>query len=135
MFVGARTLRVWSREGVLSSTSENVDGLEQALFWKYGQNFNGYFHFLSHPCCYSWIEYKFPIPVFFSPFFRPSGSLMASTQRKPHRHEVVFFERKGLRHGEFILPFGKMETKVTINSFFQCMHGSRNMPNFNGALS
>ncbi|XP_020621181.1 elongator complex protein 1-like isoform X1 [Orbicella faveolata] len=73
---GARTLRVWSREGVLSSTSENVDGLEQALFWK------------------------------------PSGSLIASTQRKPHRHEVVFFERNGLRHGEFILPFGKMETKV-----------------------
>ena len=34
MFLGARTLRVWSREGVLSSTSENVDGLEQALFWK-----------------------------------------------------------------------------------------------------
>ena len=32
--VGARTLRVWSREGVLSSTGENVDGLEQALFWK-----------------------------------------------------------------------------------------------------
>ena len=33
-FIGARTLRVWSREGVLSSTSEVVDGLEQALFWK-----------------------------------------------------------------------------------------------------
>ncbi|XP_078368242.1 elongator complex protein 1-like isoform X2 [Oculina patagonica] len=73
---GARALRVWSREGVLSSTSESVDGLEQALFWK------------------------------------PSGSLIASTQRKPHRHEVIFFERNGLRHGEFILPFDKMETKV-----------------------
>ena len=32
--VGARTLRVWSREVVLSSTSENVDGMEQALFWR-----------------------------------------------------------------------------------------------------
>lgn len=52
--------------------------------------------------------------------FRPSGSLIASTQRKPHRHEVIFFERNGLRHGEFILPFGKMETKVTINCF-QCI--------------
>ena len=31
---GSRMLRVWSREGVLSSTSETVDGLEQALFWK-----------------------------------------------------------------------------------------------------
>lgn len=58
-------------------------------------------------------------PSFFI-FFRPSGSLIASTQRKPHRHEVIFFERNGLRHGEFILPFGKMETKVTINCF-QCM--------------
>lgn len=73
---GARKLRVWNREGVLSSTSENVDGLEQALFW------------------------------------RPSGSLIASTQRKPHRHEVIFFERNGLRHGEFVLPFGKMEVQV-----------------------
>ncbi|KAJ7339624.1 hypothetical protein OS493_006029 [Desmophyllum pertusum] len=73
---GARTLRVWSREGVLSSTSESVDGVEQALFWK------------------------------------PTGSVIASTQRKPHGHEVIFFERNGLRHGEFILPYHKMETKV-----------------------
>ena len=34
LFTGSRMLRVWSREGVLSSTSETVDGLEQALFWK-----------------------------------------------------------------------------------------------------
>ncbi|XP_068740348.1 elongator complex protein 1-like [Montipora capricornis] len=73
---GARTLRVWNREGILCSTSETVDGLEQALFWK------------------------------------PSGSLIASSQRKPHRHEIIFFERNGLRHGEFILPFKKMEVKV-----------------------
>lgn len=50
-------------------------------------------------------------------FFRPSGSLIASTQRKPHRHEVIFFERNGLRHGEFILPFGTLETKVATNVF------------------
>ncbi|XP_073242058.1 elongator complex protein 1-like [Porites lutea] len=73
---GSRMLRVWSREGVLSSTSETVDGLEQALFWK------------------------------------PSGSVIASSQRKPHRHEIIFFERNGLRHGEFILPFNKMEVQV-----------------------
>ncbi|XP_078577191.1 elongator complex protein 1-like isoform X2 [Branchiostoma floridae x Branchiostoma japonicum] len=44
--------------------------------------------------------------------WKPSGSLIASTQRKPHRHEVVFFEKNGLRHGGFVLPFGKDEIKV-----------------------
>lgn len=31
---GARKVRVWSREGVLQTTSEPVDGLEPALCWK-----------------------------------------------------------------------------------------------------
>ncbi|KAI9245023.1 IKI3 family-domain-containing protein [Sporodiniella umbellata] len=35
--------------------------------------------------------------------WRPSGNLIVSTQRLPHRHDVVFFERNGLRHGEFTL--------------------------------
>ncbi|KAI9206900.1 IKI3 family-domain-containing protein [Polychytrium aggregatum] len=35
--------------------------------------------------------------------WRPTGNLIASTQRLPHRHDVVFFERNGLRHGEFAL--------------------------------
>ncbi|KAJ2709163.1 putative elongator complex protein 1, partial [Coemansia spiralis] len=35
--------------------------------------------------------------------WKPSGRLIASTQRRPHRHDVVFFERNGLRHGEFAL--------------------------------
>lgn len=34
--------------------------------------------------------------------WRPSGNLIASTQ-KTHKHDVVFFERNGLRHGEFTL--------------------------------
>ena len=58
--------------------------------------------------------------VFHSFFFfvslRPSGSLIASSQRKPHRHEIIFFERNGLRHGEFILPFNKMEAQVSLFS-------------------
>ena len=41
--------------------------------------------------------------------WRPAGNLIASTQRLPHRHDVVFFERNGLRHGEFTLPFGRMQ--------------------------
>lgn len=37
---------------------------------------------------------------------RPSGNLIASTQRKPHKHDVIFFERNGLQHGEFTLEEG-----------------------------
>lgn len=34
---------------------------------------------------------------------RPSGNLITSTQRLPQKHDVVFFEKNGLRHGEFSL--------------------------------
>lgn len=69
-----RILRVYNREAALQSTSEAVAGLEHTLSW------------------------------------RPSGNLIVSTQRfgfegggggKDGRHDVVFFERNGLRHGEF----------------------------------
>ncbi|KAM4807893.1 elongator complex protein 1 [Rhinophrynus dorsalis] len=73
---GARKVRVWNRELALQSTSESVEGLEQALSWK------------------------------------PSGSLIASSQSKPNKHDVVFFEKNGLLHGEFTLPFAKGEVKV-----------------------
>jgi len=71
-----RILRVYNRDAALQSTSEPVPGLEHPLSW------------------------------------RPSGNLIASTQRfgfegggagKEGRHDVVFFERNGLRHGEFNL--------------------------------
>ncbi|CAO3617850.1 unnamed protein product [Cunninghamella echinulata] len=35
--------------------------------------------------------------------WRPSGNLIVSSQRLPHRHDIVFLERNGLRHGEFTL--------------------------------
>ncbi|KAJ5229601.1 hypothetical protein N7489_010309 [Penicillium chrysogenum] len=35
--------------------------------------------------------------------WRPSGSLIAGIQRRDDRIDVVFFERNGLRHGEFSL--------------------------------
>eukprot|EP01104_Vermistella_antarctica_P000708 TRINITY_DN10832_c0_g1_i1.p1 TRINITY_DN10832_c0_g1~~TRINITY_DN10832_c0_g1_i1.p1 ORF type:complete len:1570 (+),score=437.99 TRINITY_DN10832_c0_g1_i1:251-4960(+) len=35
--------------------------------------------------------------------WRPSGSLIASSQVLPNKHEIVFFERNGLRHGQFTL--------------------------------
>ena len=67
---------MYNRDGALQSTSEAVAGLEHPLSW------------------------------------RPSGNLIVSTQRfgfegggagKDGRHDVVFFERNGLRHGEFTL--------------------------------
>ncbi|EKD16630.1 IKI3 family protein [Drepanopeziza brunnea f. sp. 'multigermtubi' MB_m1] len=62
-----RVIRVYSREGVLDSVSEPVDGLEGALSW------------------------------------RPAGNLIAGIQRFGDRVDVVFFERNGLRHGQFTL--------------------------------
>jgi len=65
---GARRLiRVYSRDGLLDSVSEPVDGLEGALDW------------------------------------RPAGNLIAGIQRFTERIDVVFFERNGLRHGQFSL--------------------------------
>jgi elongator complex protein 1 len=74
-----RVLRVYDRTGALQSTGEALAGLEHSLAW------------------------------------RPAGTggsaqLLASTQRfgypgggvgRAGRHDIVFFERNGLRHGEF----------------------------------
>lgn len=62
-----RVIRVYSREGVLDSVSEPVDGLEGALSW------------------------------------RPAGNLLAGIQRFADHIDVVFFERNGLRHGQFTI--------------------------------
>eukprot|EP01132_Coremiostelium_polycephalum_P004274 gene4274-5347_t len=35
--------------------------------------------------------------------WRPSGSLIATSQRIENRHDIAFFERNGLKHGEFTL--------------------------------
>ncbi|KAG7796246.1 hypothetical protein KL929_003437 [Ogataea haglerorum] len=66
-----RVIRVYSRDGELDSCSEAVDGQEEPLSWK------------------------------------PQGSLIASTRRRFEEEineqvlELIFFERNGLRHGEF----------------------------------
>lgn len=69
-----RVLRVYSHAGVLQSTSEPTPGLEHALAW------------------------------------RPAGNWIVGTQRygfpgggqgREGRHDVVMFERNGLRRGEF----------------------------------
>lgn len=70
-----RIIRVYSREGVLESVSEPVNGLESALGWK------------------------------------PSGQILAGVQRREDGTcQVVFFERNGLRHGEFDLRLIKEES-------------------------
>ena len=44
--------------------------------------------------------------------WKPSGSLIATSQRKVHRHDIVFFELNGLQHGEFSLPFQQDQVHI-----------------------
>ncbi|KAK3526535.1 hypothetical protein QTP70_030761 [Hemibagrus guttatus] len=44
--------------------------------------------------------------------WKPSGSLIACTQRHPNKYSVVFMEKNGLLHGDFTLPFAKDQVKV-----------------------
>lgn len=46
--------------------------------------------------------------------WRPSGNVLASIQSLDDKLRVVFFERNGLRHGEFDLRLSKHETKTQI---------------------
>jgi elongator complex protein 1 len=68
-----RAIRVFTRDGVLDSISEPVDGLEGTLAW------------------------------------RPAGNLIAGVQRLSDRVNLVFFERNGLRHGQFTLRTQRFE--------------------------
>lgn len=69
-----RMIRIYTREGVLDSVTEPVDGLEGALSW------------------------------------RPAGNLLAGLQRLDNDVKVIFFERNGLRHGQFSLRLSTLET-------------------------
>ncbi len=71
-----RVVRIYSREGVLDSVSEPVDGLVGALSW------------------------------------RPVGNLLAGIQYQNDLARVVFFERNGLRHGQFNLRLSKEELQT-----------------------
>ncbi|PSN58313.1 hypothetical protein C0J52_00188 [Blattella germanica] len=44
--------------------------------------------------------------------WRPSGNLIATSQRLPNKHVIAFFEKNGLRHGEFLLPFAQNDCKI-----------------------
>jgi len=49
--------------------------------------------------------------------WRPSGNIIASSQRLPNKHVIAFFEKNGLRHGEFSLPFTQNECKIRLLSW------------------
>lgn len=68
-----RVVRVFSREGVLDSVSEPVDGLVGAMSW------------------------------------RPSGNLLTGVKFLDESVKVVFFEKNGLRHGQFDLRLDKQD--------------------------
>ena len=74
-----RAIRVFSREGVLDSVSEPVDGLVGALSW------------------------------------RPAGNLLAGIQRLDECVKVVFFERNGLRHGQFDLRLNQEDSSTWVS--------------------
>ncbi|KAL9590796.1 MAG: hypothetical protein Q9203_000434 [Teloschistes exilis] len=70
-----RVIRIYSREGVLDSVTEPVNGLIGPLSW------------------------------------RPAGNLLAAVQVFEEKRQVVFFERNGLRHGQFPLAsFDRAQT-------------------------
>lgn len=39
--------------------------------------------------------------------WKPSGNLIATSQRLPNKHVISLFEKNGLKHRELILPFDK----------------------------
>lgn len=44
--------------------------------------------------------------------WKPTGNLIASTRKLPNKHTVAFFEKNGLLHREFTLPFDKKKIQV-----------------------
>ena len=54
--------------------------------------------------------------------WKPSGQIIAAIQRLPNRLDVVFFERNGLRHGEFSLRLSQEELKNITKSISLSWH-------------
>ncbi|XP_076056074.1 elongator complex protein 1 [Oratosquilla oratoria] len=44
--------------------------------------------------------------------WKPSGAVLTSSQKMAGKHEIIFFEKNGLRHGSFKLPFAVDEVVV-----------------------
>ncbi|CAG8446071.1 15447_t:CDS:10 [Acaulospora morrowiae] len=86
-----RVIRVYNREGVLQSTSEPVDGLGHILSWRYVHTL------VLLPAPGSIITGLHTLITL------PAGNLIASSQKFSDKQEIIFFEKNGLRHGEFTL--------------------------------
>lgn len=52
--------------------------------------------------------------------YRPSGGLIATSQTKQNKHEIIFFEKNGLRHLEFTLPFDVKKVQVRTIAVILC---------------
>ena len=44
--------------------------------------------------------------------WKPNGQMLATGIRAPNKHMIGFFEKNGLRHGEFKLPFDKDQVRL-----------------------
>ena len=46
--------------------------------------------------------------------WRPSGNVIAATRKLPDKHIVALFEKNGLLHREFVLPFKTKNILVSL---------------------
>ena len=80
------------------------------------QTFEGIYMYIN-PNVFNWSIFDLNVCVSFT-IYRPSGGLIATSLRKPNKHEIAFFEKNGLRHGEFTLPFGVKDVVVNIVNYY-----------------
>ena len=64
-----------------------------------------------------------PVPIELPVCFMPNGSLVAGFQNRklPNgqiQPEIIFWERNGLRHGEFVLPYKPQDAAKVIGLEF-----------------
>ncbi|EEB17582.1 elongator complex protein, putative [Pediculus humanus corporis] len=72
-----RYIKIFNKNGVLQSTSECINGLDDSLDW------------------------------------RSSGNLIATTQKHLNKYIVSFFEKNGMKHGDFKLATNEQFGKVS----------------------
>lgn len=51
--------------------------------------------------------------------WKPSGNLIASSRKLPNKHTICFFEKNGLLHREFTLPFTTKNVIVCMKQISQ----------------
>ncbi|KAI5794642.1 IKI3 family-domain-containing protein [Pyronema domesticum] len=95
------TVITWRGDGAYLAVSTTEDG-EKRLIRVYSRE--GQLDSVSEP-----------VDGFESPLtWRPVGNLIAGIQRLPDKTDVIFFERNGLRHGQFTLRTGEQTPSVDL---------------------